>query len=75
MDRGAWWAAAHGVAKSRTRLSDSWSLFTFGQLSCFDTSVSPTLHPAVSLSQDPPLGVHAPLSQDGFHCRGIWWGE
>ena len=25
MDRGAWWAAAHGVAKSRTRLSD----FTF----------------------------------------------
>ena len=25
MDRGAWWAAIHGVAKSRTRLSD----FTF----------------------------------------------
>ena len=25
MDRGAWWAALHGVAKSRTRLSD----FTF----------------------------------------------
>ena len=25
MDRGAWWATAHGVAKSRTRLSD----FTF----------------------------------------------
>ena len=22
MDRGAWWAAAHGVAKSQTRLSD-----------------------------------------------------
>ena len=22
MDGGAWWAAAHGVAKSRTRLSD-----------------------------------------------------
>ena len=22
MDRGAWWAAIHGVAKSRTRLSD-----------------------------------------------------
>ena len=21
MDRGAWWATAHGVAKSRTRLS------------------------------------------------------
>ena len=25
MDRGAWWAAVHGVATSRTRLSD----FTF----------------------------------------------
>ena len=25
MDRGDWWAAVHGVAKSRTRLSD----FTF----------------------------------------------
>ena len=22
MDRGAWWAAAHGVAKSQTRLRD-----------------------------------------------------
>ena len=22
MDRGAWWAAVHGVAKSQTRLSD-----------------------------------------------------
>ena len=27
MDRGAWWAAVHGVAKSRTRLSDV--IFTF----------------------------------------------
>ena len=25
MDRGAWWAAVHGVAKSRTQLND----FTF----------------------------------------------
>ena len=24
MDRGAWWATVHGVAKSRTRLSDSY---------------------------------------------------
>ena len=29
MDGGAWWAAVHGVAKSRTRLSDFTSLFTF----------------------------------------------
>ena len=27
MDGGAWWAAVHGVAKSRTRVSDF--LFTF----------------------------------------------
>ena len=29
MERGAWWATIHGVAKSRTRLSD----FTFTFLS------------------------------------------
>ena len=27
MDRGAWWAAVHGVAKSQTRLSDF--IFTY----------------------------------------------
>ena len=31
MDRGAWWAVVHGVAKSRTRLSDF--TFTFKELS------------------------------------------
>ena len=30
MDEGAWWAAVHGIAKSRTRLS----IFTFFLLSC-----------------------------------------
>ena len=29
MDRGAWWAAVHGVTKSRTRLRDFSLLFTF----------------------------------------------
>ena len=29
MDRGAWWATVHGVAKSRTQLSDFTSLTTF----------------------------------------------
>ena len=29
MDGGAWWAAVHGVAGSKTRLSDFTSLFTF----------------------------------------------
>ena len=29
MDRGAWWATVHGVAKSRTQLSDFTFTFTF----------------------------------------------
>ena len=29
MDGGAWWAAVHGVAKSRIRLSDFTFIFTF----------------------------------------------
>ena len=33
MDRGAWWAAVHGAAKSRTRLSDFTFTFHF-PLSC-----------------------------------------
>ena len=32
MDRGAWWAAVHGVAKSRTRLSDFTFTFHFDAL-------------------------------------------
>ena len=33
MDRGAWWATVHRVAKSRTRLSD------YAQTSCFKCTV------------------------------------
>ena len=32
MDRGAWWAAVHGVTKSRTRLSDFTFTFQFHAL-------------------------------------------
>ena len=33
MDKGAWWATVHGVAKSRTRLSDlKQQLYTQGTL-------------------------------------------
>ena len=32
MDRGAWWAAAHGIAKSRTRLSNFTFTFLFHAL-------------------------------------------
>ena len=32
MDRGAWWAAVHGVAKSQARLSDFTFTFNFQAL-------------------------------------------
>ena len=32
MDRGAWWAAVHGVARSQTRLSDFTFTFHFQAL-------------------------------------------
>ena len=32
MDGGAWWAAVHGVTKSRTRLSDFTFIFHFRAL-------------------------------------------
>ena len=32
MDGGAWWAAVHGVARSRTRLNDFTSTFNFHAL-------------------------------------------
>ena len=32
MDRGAWWAAVHGFAQSRTRLSDFTFTFHFHEL-------------------------------------------
>ena len=32
MDRGAWWAASHGVAEGRTRLSDFTFTFHFHAL-------------------------------------------
>ena len=32
MDRGAWWATAHGVAKSQTRLSDTFNISLAGEV-------------------------------------------
>ena len=32
MDRGAWWAAVHGIVKSRTQLRDFTSTFHFPTL-------------------------------------------
>ena len=43
MDGGAWWAAVHGVAKSRTRLSDFTFTFHFS-LSCIGEGNGNPLH-------------------------------
>ena len=43
MDREAWWATVHGVAKSRTRLSD----FTFTFTLSTDSQEHSQEHPAV----------------------------
>ena len=55
MDGGAWWAAVHGVAKSRTRLSDFTFTFHFHALEKeMETHSSDTLwvHPCCCKRQD-----------------------
>ena len=48
MDGGAWWATVHGVAKSRTRLSDFTFTFTF-TFPIWNQSVVPCLVLTVAL--------------------------
>ena len=40
MDRGAWWATVHGIAKSQTRLSDFTFLFPFSAISVVSSAYS-----------------------------------
>ena len=49
MDRGAWWAAVHGVAKSQTRLNDF--SFSFFQLHLFG-NVSNALMNSLSIIEE-----------------------
>ena len=60
MDRGAWWATVHGVAKSQTRLSDQTAANEVTT-----TLVQPGLEPWQSASQQvvltTPQGRPAPL--------------
>jgi len=54
MDGGAWWATVHGVAKSRTRLSD----FTHSLTQAFETASSdPRPWVATHLCNPFPLSV------------------
>ena len=60
MDGGAWWAAAHGVAKSQTRLSDFPFAFHFQVLEKAMATHSSTLARKVPWTEEPgglqPMG-------------------
>ena len=53
MDGGAWWAAAHGVAKSRARLSDVTFTFHFHVLEKVMATHSSTLAWRISSTEEP----------------------
>ena len=57
MDGGAWWAAVHGVAKSRTRLSDFTFTFHFHALEKEMATPSVFL-PGESQGQGSLVGCH-----------------
>ena len=65
MDRGAWWAAVHGVAKSRTRLSDFTFTFDFHAL---EKEMAP--HSSVLAWRIPGAGDPDGLPSLGSHRVG-----
>ena len=70
MDRGAWWAAVHGVAKSRTRQSDF--TFTF-LLSCIGEGKA--THSSVLAWRIPGTGEPGGLLSMGSHRVGHDWSD
>ena len=65
MDRGAWWAAVHGVEKSRTRLSD----FTF-TFHCHALEKEMATHSSVLSWRIPGTGEPGGLPSMGSHRIG-----
>ena len=65
MDRGAWWAAVHGVAKSRTRLSDFTFAFHFHALEKEMATLSSVLAWRI-----PGMGEPGGLLSMGLHRVG-----
>ena len=65
MDGGAWWAAVHGVAKSRTRLSDFAFTFHFHAL-----EKAMATHSSVLAWRIPGTGEPAGLPSMGSHRVG-----
>ena len=64
MDGGAWWAAVHGVAKSRTRLSDFTFTFHFHAL-----EKEMVTHPSILAWRIPGTGEPDWLPSMGLHSR------
>ena len=56
MDGGAWWAAVHGVAKSRTRLSDFTFTFHFHVLEKEMATHSSVLAWRIPGTEEPGVG-------------------
>ena len=70
MDGGAWWAAVHGVAKSRTRLSDF--TFTF-HLRALEKEMA--THSSVLAWRIPEMGEPGGLPSVGSHRVGHDWSD
>ena len=86
MDRGAWSAAVHGVAKSRTRLSDFTFTFHFHALEKEMATHSSVLAWRIPGTGEPgglqsmasqrvghDLATSLSLSLFTFMHRGAWW--
>ena len=70
MDGGAWWAAVHGVAKSRTRLSDFTFTFHFHAL-----EKDMATHSSVLAWKIPGTGEPGGLLSMGSHRVGHDWSD
>ena len=70
MDRGAWWAAVHGVAKSQTRLSDFPFTFHFHAL-----EKEMATHSSVLAWRIPGMGEPGGLPSMGSHRVGHDWSD
>ena len=70
MDGGAWWAVVHGVAKSRTRLSDFTFTFHFHAL-----EKGMATHSSVLAWRIPGTGEPGELTSMGSHRVGHDWSD
>ena len=70
MDGGAWWAAVHEVAKSRTRLSDFTFIFHFHAL-----EKEMATHSSVLALRIPGTGEPGGLPSMGSHRVGHDWSD